>query len=131
MSGDKVAAAALTTVGARFRLHGRDPATGLDCVGVIAHALAAAGWRGQVPTGYALRGGDPGMIAALLDGMLVRVDATRPGDILLVRPGPAQFHLAVHTATGFVHADAGLRRVALRPGAAPWPAIGTWRFNGD
>ena len=121
--GEAVAARALACVGARFRVHGRDPATGLDCVGLAAFAAGAV-----APTGYALRGGDAEGAAALLDAAgLVRVDRAVPGDVVLARTGPAQFHLAVITPRGFVHADAGLRRVVERPGALPWPVIGIWR----
>ncbi|MFH7191577.1 hypothetical protein ACHWGL_32290, partial [Klebsiella pneumoniae] len=57
--------------------------------------------------GYALRGGDWG----LLDRMLVRVAEAAAGDVLLMAAGPGQIHLGIRTAGGFVHADAGLRRV--------------------
>ncbi len=124
--GERIACAALATVGARFRLHGRDPAQGLDCVGVVAVALRAGGHGGAVPSGYALRGGDP---AAVLDAALERCDGGAVGDVLLMATGPGQRHLAVRTARGFVHADAGLRRVVERPGA-PWPVIGAWRMGG-
>ncbi|WP_218277309.1 hypothetical protein, partial [Pseudomonas sp. FW305-67] len=71
---DRVAQAALGSVGARFRLHGRDPATGLDCIGLAAHALQAGGFNGEVPDGYALRGGDLARIMAALDReALIRV----------------------------------------------------------
>ena len=132
MSGRLVAAAALALVGSRFRLHGRDPATGLDCVGLVAAALAAAGWRGRVPTGYALRGGEAAGVADLIEGSLSRIDGSpAAGDIVLVRPGPAQLHLLVVAGRGFVHADASLRRVVERPGTPPWPVAGTWRFEGE
>ena len=132
MSGEHVAAAARALVGARFRLHGRDPATGLDCVGLVAAALTAAGWRGRVPTGYALRGGDDDRVAALLDAGLARVDGPMgSGDIVLTRPGAAQLHLLVLTGRGFVHADASLRRVVERPGTPPWPVAGAWRIKGE
>ena len=120
-----VAAAALQAVGTRFRLHGRG-ADGLDCVGLVATALRAGGYGGAVPTGYALRGGD----VAMLDQVLVRVVAAEPGDVLLMAAGPGQFHLGIRTAAGFVHADAGLRRVVERPGAPPWPILGVWRMEG-
>ena len=35
----KLAAAALTLVGSPWRLHGRNPATGLDCIGLLGAAL--------------------------------------------------------------------------------------------
>nr|WP_277998491.1 peptidoglycan endopeptidase [Sphingomonas liriopis] len=120
----------MALVGAPFRLHGREAAHGLDCIGVIAAALQAAGWRGEVPTGYALRGGDPAAVAARFDVALARCDGTVAGDVLLFRVGPGQLHGAVRTAAGFVHADAGLRRVVERPGAADWPLVGAWRFEG-
>ena len=120
-----VAAAALEAVGTRFRLHGRST-DGLDCVGLVAVALRAGGYSGEVPTGYALRGGDWGV----LDRLLVRVAEAEPGDVLLMAVGPGQIHLGIGTATGFVHADAGLRRVVERPGAPPWPILGIWRMEG-
>ena len=118
-----VVAAARALAGARFRLHGRDPAGGLDCVGVIACALGETG----VPSGYALRGGDPRTIAAMLDARLRRVGSAAPGDVLLFDVGAGQLHLGIATGTGVVHADAALRRVVERPGAPGWPVIGIWR----
>lgn len=122
-----VAAAARDLVGRRFGLHGRGER--LDCVGVVAAALWAAGWRGETPTGYALRGGDPGRIAALLDARFARAGEARAGDVMLMATGPGQLHLAVRTESGFVHADAGLGRVVERPGAPPWPVLGVWRWE--
>ena len=124
MSG--VAAAARALVGARFRLHGRDPADGLDCVGVVACATGLA-----VPTGYALRGGVAARAIRWLDVHLVRSDDGGPGEVLLLRAGPGQLHLGVRVAGGIVHGDAGLRRVVERPGPVPWPILGGWRVRGD
>lgn len=127
---DEVAVAARRLIGVRFRLHGRDPASGLDCVGTVAAALNACGFEGAVPTGYALRGGEPGRIAARLDTLMTRVELPREGDVLLFALGAGQLHLAVKTACGIVHADAMLRRVVERPGAIEWPLIGAWRWKG-
>lgn len=98
----------------------------MDCVGVAAFALRAAGWSGAAPSGYALRGGDPARVAAAMDRVLVRCDAGAVGAVLLVRAGPGQLHLAVRVGGGVVHADAGLRRVVERPGVLPWPVLGAW-----
>lgn len=118
------AARARKLVGARFRLHGRDPATGLDCVGVVAAALG----RGDAPSGYAMRGGNADKLAAMIaDAGLLRVDEARAGDVMLIEAGPAQFHLGVWTGVGLVHADAGLRRVVEAPGWPRWPVVGVWR----
>jgi len=119
-----VSDAAIAAVGTRFRLHGRG-ADGLDCVGLVALALRAGGYVGEVPTGYSLRGDDWGV----LDRVLVRVAEAEPGDVLLMAAGPGQLHFGIRTATGFVHADAGLRRVVERPGMPPWPLIGVWRMG--
>ena len=128
-SGERVAAAALAAVGARFRLHGREPASGLDCVGLAAWALRAGGYAGDVPTGYGLRGGDPVGITAMLDAGLPRAGNERVGDVLLMRTGPGQVHLGVWTAAGLVHADASLKRVVVRPGAVEWTVLGRWRLG--
>lgn len=124
-----VVAAARAAVGARFRLHGRDPTTGLDCVGLAAWALRAGGFAGTVPSGYALRGGDPARaIAAIESAGLIRMTEAAPGDLLLCASGPGQLHLAIDSGGGIIHADAVLRRVVERPGALPWPLIARWRL---
>lgn len=118
-----VADAATRLVGVRFRLHGRDPEHGLDCVGVVACALGRAV---PVPTGYALRGTDAAGVIDRIDAILERAAHAAPGDILLMATGPGQLHLGVRVVGGFVHADAGLRRVAMRPGEPPWPVLAAW-----
>lgn len=119
-----VVAAARRAVGSRFRLHGRTPAEGLDCVGLAAWAHGVA----AVPSGYALRSGDVAATMLLIAGAgLRRVAAAAPGDLVLARAGPGQLHLAIWTGEGVVHADAMLRRVVERPGPPPWPVIGYWR----
>jgi cell wall-associated NlpC family hydrolase len=128
MSGAAAVAAARAAIGARFRLHGRAPETGLDCVGLAAFALRAEGFEGPVPSGYALRSGDGARVRRLLEGAgLVEAKDAQPGDLLLLRTGPGQLHFAIQTDSGIVHADAMLRRVVERPGSS-WPVIGRWRM---
>lgn len=125
--GERVAEAALAAVGAPFRLHGRDVRAGLDCVGLVAFALG----RTDAPTGYAMRGGEAARFAVMLDAAgLDRVKLPDTGDVMLAEAGPGQFHLAVLTGRGFVHADAGLRRVVEVPGEPDWPIVGIWRKGG-
>jgi cell wall-associated NlpC family hydrolase len=128
-AGERAAAAALSAVGARFRPHGRRAETGLDCVGLAALAMRAGGYAGDVPTGYALRGGRERDVDAAIGVELHAADGARAGDLLLFRTGPGQLHLAVRTAGGIVHADAGLGRVVERPGPAPWPLVAAWRLK--
>lgn len=124
-----VVAAARDAVGARFRLHGRDPALGLDCVGLVVLACRAGGFRGEIPADYPLRGGDPTAVAALIEALGLRAaDGAAAGDIVMFATGPGQLHLAIDSGGGLIHADAMLRRVVERPGPAPWPIIGRWRL---
>lgn len=114
-------------IGARFRLHGRDPATGVDCVGLAAWAFEA-----EVPRDYALRSGDAARVRAFVARLgLSEAEGRATGDLLLLRSGPGQLHLAIDSGAGIVHADAMLRRVVERPGAIPWAVIGRWRKLGD
>jgi murein DD-endopeptidase / murein LD-carboxypeptidase len=111
-------------IGTPFRLHGRDPATGLDCVGLIARVAG----QFAPPTGYAMRGGSAESWTALLDKFALRRTKSeiKAGDILLLEAGPAQFHLGIFTGNGLIHADAGLRRVVETPGPIRWPILGIW-----
>ncbi|WP_010214799.1 hypothetical protein [Sphingomonas sp. PAMC 26621] len=126
-----VVATARGAIGVRFRLHGRDPAYGLDCVGLAAVAARGAGYSGAVPGDYALRGGDAARIGAQFAAAgFVRGAGAQPGGIALFDSGVGQVHLAVIVPGGIVHADAMLRRVVERPGAAPWPMLGCWHLSG-
>ena len=53
-----------------------------------------------------------------------------PGDLLLVRPGPAQVHLLVVGPSGdLIHAHAGLGRVVATPPPCPWSTLRHWRLQ--
>ena len=128
----RVADAAQAMVGTPFRLHGRDPATGLDCLGLVAASIAAAGREPPQLPGYTLRNLSIARFLGLLTELgLERVDGPeRPGDILLARPAAGQHHLAIASrGGGFVHAHAGLGRVVESPAPLPWPIAGRWRFT--
>ena len=96
MTGADLAAAAQSLVGTRFRLHGRDP-TGVDCIGLLEVALARAGRAVHLPQGYPLRLSRIGQWlpepAAL--GFTACEGVPQPGDVILLRPAPGQFHLAI------------------------------------
>ncbi|WHO40511.1 C40 family peptidase [Sphingobium sp. AP49] len=123
-----IVAAARALLGVPFRLHGRDPALGLDCVGLVERALAGAGHVRTAPHAYGLRWRDSVRAEAWLSAAgLERIEAGQPGDVTLVRPGPLHLHLMIGVPGGFIHAHAGLRRVVETPGPPPWPVIGFWR----
>ncbi len=117
-------------LGTPFRLHGRDPANGLDCVGLVARACDI---RAQVPTGYALRNSSTERWITIMDQFAHRRAGLNmePGDIVMVQAGVAQLHVGIWTGCGFIHADAGLRRVVETPGPLCWPVIATWRYLRD
>jgi cell wall-associated NlpC family hydrolase len=114
-------------VGCRFRPQGRDTATGLDCVGVIVTAFGLP--VDAVRRDYRIRGLHRREIEAGLATWFRKVARTRvrPGDVLLMAVAPDQIHLAIRTGRGFVHADAGMRKVVETPGTPPWPIVGVWR----
>lgn len=130
MTPEEVVASARRCVGARFRPQGRDAATGLDCIGVAAIAmdktppLAAYTMRGNHWRAIALVAAEMGL-AEIFPG------EARPGDLLMVEPGPGQLHMIVMTPNGFVHADARLRRVVEAPGRPAWPVLCAWRGTQD
>jgi cell wall-associated NlpC family hydrolase len=126
--GAALAAAAEALAGTRFRLHGRDRA-GLDCVGLLACALRAIGRPADLPTGYALRSRRLPALDPRGWGFAEAGPPLRPGDVLLLRPGPCQHHLVIAaTDRRFVEAHAGLRRVVVRPGPLDRPILGHWRL---
>ena len=122
---------ARAAVGARFRLHGRDPATGLDCIGLVAWSLAAIGRPVRTPMHYGLRNSDIAEALAFVPAWGLR-DTTapaRPGDVLLALTGSLQHHLLIAGPRGaFIHAHAGLRRVVATPGPLTWPILRHWRL---
>ena len=124
---------ALALVGTRFRIGGRDRAGGLDCIGLAAMAL---GRELPLPSGYRLQGASADRWHRWFDRhQFIKVKrASEPGDLVLVRAGPVQFHLLIAVPDGFVHAHAGLRHVVFLPGDPLWPIVSVWRapfISGD
>lgn len=129
--GSEVWRTAVTLVGVPFRLHGHDPATGLDCVGLVAAAHRGLGYdSAAIPAGYRMRDCDAGQVAAwLAETELGQVaGAAAVGDVLLCAMGYRQMHLAIDGVGHCVHAHAGLRKVVLMPGE-PGTVVGRWRWR--
>lgn len=130
--GAALAGSAERLVGIPFRLHGRDPATGLDCVGVVAAALSGIGAQPVAPSGYALRNLsiDRWLHHAGQSGLLPAFGAIQDGDVLLIALGHCQHHLAIATTgSTVVHAHAGLRHVVHQPLQPDWRIIAKWRIS--
>ena len=116
--GQRLADAASTMIGCPFRLFGRNPATGLDCVGLLIACLEAIGRNAVIPIGYGLRNSaiERWLGCADRSGFLPADGKILPGDVLITRPGPSQHHLMiVETPRAAIHAHAGLRRVVHEP----------------
>lgn len=125
-----LAEAALDLLGCPFRLHGRDPATGLDCVGLVVAALAASGGKPVAPTGYGLRnlGIEQWLPLAVRSGLAPASGPLRSGDVILIALANCQHHLAIAADAGaVVHAHAGLRCVVRQPADPDWHILARWR----
>ncbi len=108
-------------IGVPFRFQGRDPAYGLDCVGLIALVTGV-----DAPLGYSLRSSFGAWCSDALGQHFTPKIAVDPGDILLLQAGPANLHLGIWMGASLVHADARIGRVVETPAPLPWPVIGIW-----
>lgn len=132
MTGHALATAAADLVGVRFRLHGRDPRHGLDCIGLLGAALARIGRPIALPDDYPLRLARPDdwLPDCAACGFALAELPCAPGDVVLLRPAVAQAHLAIagHDGT-WVHAHAGLRRVVIAPVRPVGQILHHWRLR--
>lgn len=126
-----LAAAAETLVGTPFRLHGRDPQTGLDCVGLCLTALQSIDHGIPIPAIYGLRNRDISQMLSFAQaaGLMECDGPILAGDIVLTQFDPVQFHLLIAAHHNrFIHAHAGLRRIVITPGPLAAPLIRHWRI---
>lgn len=129
--GAALAAAGLALVGSPFRLNGRDPASGIDCVGLVHAALAAAGAQPVAPRGYGLRnlGIAQWLPLAQQSGLEPASGPRAPGDVLLIALVHCQHHLVIAADdANVIHAHAGLRRVVRQPFDPAWQICAHWRL---
>ena len=131
-AGENLALAAERLVGVRFRLHGRHREHGLDCLGVLAAARRDIGLPCDLPMDYALRNASPqrAMDLAARWHFIAVTGAIQPGDVVLLRVGPAALHFAIAVpGGGFVHAHAGQRRVLRSPAMPDGRLVQQWRLD--
>ena len=114
-------------VGSKFRSQGREPALGLDCAGLIIATFELQ--QSQFRSDYQLRGDHRRELQRAMARNFRRIACPqcRTGDVMLLQVARDQFHLAVKTGGGFVHADAGLRKVVETPGSPKWKIVATYR----
>lgn len=118
-------------IGTPYRRGGRDPAHGLDCIGLVCHALEASGRPVPRLPPYRMRNLCIERFCLLAENLGLRKtsDDLRSGDILVLQPSCAQFHLAIAVdANSAVHAHAGLRQITFSPLPMPWPTLARWRL---
>lgn len=126
------AAAARALVGSPFRLRGRDPATGIDCIGLVVCALAAIGRTPPRLPHYKLRNGAIAHLLKLVPeaGFYNTHGLPQTGDLVLLRPSSGQYHLAIaETNARIIHAHAGLGRVVVTPAPDLPSTAEHWRLR--
>lgn len=117
-------------LGAPFRPQGCDPATGLDCVGLVWAAYRAAGCMLRRPHGYPLRGWTRRRVeAALVAAAFAPADRADTGDVALIAFPAGQFHLGLIGPVSLIHAHAGLRRVVETPLGEAMRGAAIWRLS--
>ena len=126
----RFADAAEALIGSPYRLYGRNPSTGLDCVGFVLSALAVSGRTTCELPSYGLRniGIARHLMFAEKNGFSPATGACSRGDLVLVEPGPGQHHLLVALGRNrFAHAHAGARKALCQTGLASWSLTAHWR----
>lgn len=126
---------AVGQIGVPFRLHGREPGVGLDCVGLAAYALWGQQELKSLPSGYSLRGYHMAQLEAELKSRQIFRCAPHTtfigGDLAIFEPAARQLHLGIyiggHLGAAFVHAHAGLRRIVMTPEIGAWKLADHWR----
>lgn len=122
-----IVAAARACIGTRWHHQGRVPGAGLDCVGLVVHAIRAAGVAFADTTDYGRRH-DNGRLLRELDARLARASVAdlQPGDVLAFswseRDSESQ-HVAIVTESQpltIVHAHLGQRGVVEHPAGQYW-----------
>lgn len=109
---ERTIATARACIGVPFHHQGRNPAAGLDCIGLVIHALRAVGMNVQDRADYARRPDGVSLIAAIEAHGATKVEEIMAGDILVFRYGGQPQHVALATAqTKLIHSFAPAGRV--------------------
>jgi cell wall-associated NlpC family hydrolase len=121
---EKFAQAAEACLGARFRLQGRDPATGLDCVGLIVWCAQQCGLTVSHQPAYTLTSRPDALLHELEAAGFCLQDKLVPvlGDVIVFCMDNQLHHVAVATRAGMTHADMRFRRVVSHRIDDAWQA---------
>lgn len=104
---EKALAAARGCLGTPFHHQGRQPGMGLDCIGLVIHALREGGMIIDDDTAYG-RQSEAGRLEAALEAHgFEKTETARAGAVLLFRLWRSPQHVALVTAQGrIIHAYA-------------------------
>ena len=130
-----IAERAQEAIGLHFRLHGRSIGTGLDCVGLIAHAIKPIIMDIEIPRNYSLRFDDINIPIAFFEAHnFERIDSEQgflTGDIAIIAPAAQQLHFIIIAQDGYIHAHSGLRKIVKTNFPILSPVKAAWRYAGD
>lgn len=127
-----VVAAATACIGTPFRPQGRLAGTGLDCVGLVLHALAAAGRQLPATFDHVYDGSRRHDVSGALAGLGLRPRAgtfERPGDVAIFDCAPGPLHFGIIGAVGLIHADQTIGRVVRCSRRLAWPRLPSWTLS--
>lgn len=99
-------------IGVPFRHQGRNPSTGLDCIGLAVRVLVDLGFTLPDITNYD-REPNPQMMGAAIEPHLSRIDEIDilPGCVLWMKFIREPMHIAIVTDVGMIHAYGTVGRV--------------------
>lgn len=121
ITGSSVVREARKHIGIKFRHQGRNPATGLDCIGLAVRVLTDLGLPVSDITNYD-RDPNPAMMGAAIEPYLLAVDTNEitPGCILWMKFVREPMHIAIVTDIGMIHAYGTIGRVVEHSIDSKW-----------
>lgn len=129
----QLAAAARACLGTPFHHQGRAAGMGLDCIGLVIHAMKSVGLHVDDCTDYGRQPEGGKLEEALLRHGYRQVDKWRAGDVLLFRFNGQPQHVGIAVSeNAMVHAYAPIGRVVESGLGETWQRriCGIYRWDG-
>jgi murein DD-endopeptidase / murein LD-carboxypeptidase len=126
-------AAARACLGSRFRLQGRHPDTGLDCIGLVVWSAQQCGMVVPDAQDYLLSDNPARLDAGLLAAPIESIDSAdlASGDIVRLLSHGQPLHLAICGDGTLIHADVRCRKVVEQRLTQDWREriVAAYRFK--
>jgi murein DD-endopeptidase / murein LD-carboxypeptidase len=126
-------AAARACVGVRFRLQGRDPASGLDCIGLVIWSARQCGLALPDAQDYVLTDNPMRLDVALRAAPILPVDPASlvAGDLVRLLSNGQPLHLAICGEGTLIHSDMRCRKVVEHRCTPDWHEriVAAYRFE--